>query len=123
MTSKSKLKGTRIENAVVALHQEAGIRCRRVPLSGALGGGFRGDLNIGPSLEFLGEVKSRKSGAGFATVARWLADNDFLFLHQNYQKPIVVLTWETYQAMMIASLPKEGQHVHDTIRDHSRQPI
>lgn len=132
MTAKSKLKGTRIENAIVTLHQKAGIRCRRVPLSGSLGDGFRGDLNIGPSLEFLGEVKSRKAGEGFATIARWLDDNDFLFLHQNYKKPLVVLTWETYQAMMVASLPKEDHHVEhtthlkpgcNTIRDHSRKPV
>jgi hypothetical protein len=120
MTSKSKLKGTRIENVIVALHKEAGIRCRRVPLSGALGGDFSGDLNIGPSLEFLGEVKSRKTGSGFKTISKWLGANDFLFLHSNYKRPMIVMTWETYQDMMIASLPKEDQNVQHPIRDNPR---
>jgi hypothetical protein len=120
MTSKSKLKGTRIENLIVKLHETNGLRCRRVPLSGSLGGDFSGDLDIGPKLQFKGEVKSRKTGSGFKTISNWLGENDFLFLHENYKSPMIVMTWDTYQEMMKASLPKESSNADNPIRDNSR---
>jgi|TARA_R110001583_G_scaffold4447_1_gene25778 hypothetical protein len=110
MTSKSKLKGTRIENLIVKLHQASGIRCRRVPLSGSLGGDFSGDLDIGNNYEFKGEVKSRKTGSGFKTITGWLGENNFLFLHENYKKPMIVMTWEMYETLIKEAQNKETPH-------------
>jgi hypothetical protein len=122
MTSKAKRKGTRIENLIVKLHIAVGLRCRRVPLSGSLGGDFSGDLDIGNELQFKGEVKSRKSGAGFKVISAWLGENNFLFLHENHKTPLVVMTWETYQEMM-QHLPKEPPNVEHPFRNNPRKPI
>ena len=36
-------------------------------------------------------MKARSTGAGFATLERWLGENDVLFLRRDRQEPIVVL--------------------------------
>ena len=46
MTSKSKAKGTYHENYFVKLFKEWGLKVKRQPLSGALGGEYSGDLVI-----------------------------------------------------------------------------
>jgi hypothetical protein len=46
----------------LAESEDAGMPCQRIPLSGAAGGEYAGDLRI---LDFMGEVKARKHGSGF----------------------------------------------------------
>ena len=94
MAHASKRKGSRIEREVVNLHREAGIPAERVPLSGAAGGSFAGDLRIGEVLT--AEVKARGNGAGFKTLERWLGENDMLFLRRDRAAPLVVMTFDTY---------------------------
>lgn len=94
MTHPSKRKGNRIEREIVDLHRDIGVNCSRVPLSGAAGGDYSGDIriaNLG-----IGEVKSRSQGQGFKTLEGWLGNNDALFLRRDRAKPLVVLSWETY---------------------------
>lgn len=91
-------KGIRLEREIVHLHQDAGIPAERVPLSGASGGLFAGDIRIAD--EYTAEVKGRANGAGFATIKRWLGTNDILFLREDRCKPLVVLPWDVYQALM-----------------------
>jgi len=97
MTHPSKQKGNRAERELVYLHNDMNVSCARVPLSGAVGGQFSGDLEI----ELLGkaEVKARKSGQGFKTIERWLGDNALLFLRRNNARPLVVMPWETYKRL------------------------
>ena len=86
-----------MEREIVNLHKDMGVPAERVPLSGAAGGRFSGDIQIGfPLLSFLGEVKSRKSGEGFKTLERWLGENDLLFLKRDRQSPMVLMDWESY---------------------------
>lgn len=98
MSRHSRDKGARIEREIVNLHRSAGISAERVPLSGAAGGQFIGDLVI----DGLGraEVKARAGGAGFALLERWLSDHDGLFLRRDRAKPLVVLPWRTYLELM-----------------------
>ena len=70
MGLKSKRKGNRIERELVQRHKAAGIDAERVPLSGAAGGTFTGDLRIQGDLK--AEVKARAGGDGFKTLERWL---------------------------------------------------
>ncbi len=56
MPHPSKRKGTRLERDLVHRHSAAGIDCEPVPLSGAVGGSYSGDLRIG---RYRGEVKAR----------------------------------------------------------------
>ena len=48
------------------------------------------------------EVKGRKSGAGFATLERWLAEFDALFLRRNNADPVVVLPWRVWARIIEA---------------------
>ncbi len=68
-------KGTRLEREIVARHEALGIRAERYPLSGASrfrGSGHDVDLYaFGPGeAPIVGEVKGRKSGAGFTTLEK-----------------------------------------------------
>jgi hypothetical protein len=56
MARRSRDKGQRIEGELVYLHQNAGIPASHVPLSGAVGGEYAGDLRI---LDLRAEVKAR----------------------------------------------------------------
>jgi len=47
MPHSSKRKGNRIEREIVQRHRDAGIPAERVPLSGATGGTYSGDLRVG----------------------------------------------------------------------------
>jgi Holliday junction resolvase len=99
MAKKSRRKGTRIERELVLLHKAAGIPASRVPLSGAAGGDFRGDLHI---LDLVAEVKARKYGDGFKRLELWLGDHDVLFLRRDRRRPLVLMEWETYTQMITA---------------------
>ena len=91
-------KGARVERGLVHLHRDAGIDCERVPLSGAAGGRFGGDLVVADC--YRAEVKSRAGGAGFRTLERWLADHALLFLKRDRQPPLVVMPWAVYARLM-----------------------
>jgi hypothetical protein len=83
-----KRKGVRVERALVLLH-ELGLICSRVPLSGAAGGAWSGDIH----LELLGrihrvEVKARRN---FSTLHGWLVGKDLLLLKSDRQPPLTVL--------------------------------
>ena len=100
MGKPSRDKGMRAEREIVHLHVDMGIHAERVPLSGAAGGRFSGDVDIyvhGPNqAPLVGEVKARKNGAGFATLERWMGENDILFLRRDRAEPMVVLPWATW---------------------------
>lgn len=95
---RSKRKGDRIEREVVARHVALGVPAQRVPLSGAAGGLFGGDVVA----EGIGriEVKARASGAGFVTLAKWLGNADALVLRQDHAEALVVLPWATYARLV-----------------------
>lgn len=97
MANKAKQKGDRAEREIVHLHTELGIAAQRVPLSGAAGGLFAGNVVIA---DMKAEVKARKSGNGFKTLEGGLGANDILFLRRDRQKPLVLLPWPTYQKLM-----------------------
>lgn len=87
-----------MEREIVHLHRDAGLPAERVPLSGAAGGGFSGDVIIDGDLR--AEVKARAHGEGFKTLERWLGDNHFLFLRRDRSTPIVVMPWDVYLKLM-----------------------
>lgn len=98
MGKMQRRKGYRVEHEIVAAHLKEGIQCERVPLSGAAGGSYTGDLRI---LDFwTAEVKARKNGGGFKTIEDWLGENDMLFLKRNQKPPLVVLPWDVYIHLM-----------------------
>ena len=99
MARLSRAKGQRIERELVHLHHDAGIPASRVPLSGAAGGEYAGDLHV---CGCTAEVKARKTGSGFKQLEAWLGHHALLFLRRDRQRPLVVLSWETYLTIMHA---------------------
>jgi Holliday junction resolvase len=102
--AKHRVKGSRIEREIVAAHLAIGIKAERIPMSGAAR--FRGDshdITLYCPDPLRCEVKARKNGAGFATLEKWLAENDVLFLRRNNAEPMVVLPWR-----LLAKLLSKG---------------
>ena len=93
MGRKEKRKGYRIEHEIAVALNAAGIPTQRVPLSGAIGGGFAGDLRVSG---YHAEVKARKSGEGFAVIDRWLGGNQLLFLKRDRAEPLVVMPMSVF---------------------------
>jgi len=101
-------KGNRVEREIVAKLNDAGIPAERVPLSGAAGGSFTGDIVISDSLRV--EVKARKDGAGFKTLEEWKGINDLLVLKRNHCDPMVVVDWKLFVDMLQFWLLKEEDY-------------
>ena len=97
MGKASRDKGARRERELVAKAKAAGLPAERVPLSGAAGGSFTGDVRI---LDRLCEVMARANGEGFATIERWLGNNDALVLWRDRAEPLVVLTLADWMALL-----------------------
>jgi hypothetical protein len=66
--------------------QNRGVAAEQVPLSGAAGGKFAGDISI-PIIgrDLIAEVKVR--GEGFRQVYGWLAGNDLLIIRVGLSEP------------------------------------
>jgi Holliday junction resolvase len=85
---RSRAKGARTERIIVHALQATGIAAVRVPLSGAVGGRFAGDIVL-PLMgrELRVEVKARAEG--FAR--SWLNRRDVLIVKADRQEPLVVV--------------------------------
>jgi Holliday junction resolvase len=119
MPNRAKQKGDRGERAVVELlNSIEGIHAQRIPLSGAAGGEFLGDVKIWRDgdrscPEYVAECKVRAKG--FTSFYEWLRDNDFLFIKQDREKQLVVMDFDTFRQLLEA---KYGtQEGNDTATD------
>jgi hypothetical protein len=86
----SRNKGNRAERALVRLLQENGFAAERVPLSGAAGGSYLGDLTV-PLLGVDRVVEVKVRARGFAQLYDWLADRDLLVVKADRREPLVVV--------------------------------
>ena len=86
----SRSKGARTERSIVNALRASGIAAVRVPLSGAAGGRFAGDILL-PVMgrDLCVEVKAR--AAGFRELYSWLTNRDVLIVKADRQEPLVVL--------------------------------
>ena len=105
MSRSQRDKGARIEREIVQRHRDIGIHAERVPLSGAFryqGNGADIDVYVRGKAEapLVAEVKARANGEGFATLERWLGENDLLFLRRDRADPLVVLPWRIWAEIM-----------------------
>src|SRR6476646_9410547 len=87
---RSRRKGVRTERGIVNALRASGIGAVRVPLSGAVGGRFAGDIVL-PLMgrDLCVEVKAR--AAGFRELYSWLTNRDVLIVKADRQEPLVVL--------------------------------
>lgn len=96
MGRSQRNKGARAEREFARL-----IGGRRVPLSGAAGGEFAGDV-VGLGLRW--EVKRRADG--FRELYRWLEGKDALAVRADRRPWLVVLPFDRFAQLM--GLEKEG---------------
>ena len=99
MGSKERNKGLRVEREIVQKLKDVGIPAERVPVSGAAGGSYPGDVVFGG---WVAEVKERKDGEGFKKIEEWLGDNDCLILKKNNSDHTVVLPWDHFVKLFSA---------------------
>ena len=90
MGKASRDKGQRSERAIVRLLQQHGFASERVPLSGSAHGRFGGDISV-PLLGIDRRVEVKCRADGFRELYRWLEGADFLVVHADRRKPLVVL--------------------------------
>ena len=113
----SRQKGERREREIVQMHRDIGGEAARVPLSGAAGGKFSGDIDLTPfgieDMTLVAECKSRSNGQGFVQLERWLGDNDLLFLVKDRSEPTVVLPWRTWELLLTRIRARYGPPAHD----------
>tara|TARA_R100001086_G_scaffold195493_1_gene112235 strand:- start:853 stop:1164 length:312 start_codon:yes stop_codon:yes gene_type:complete len=103
MSKAQRDKGLRVEREIVNAcnHPDVGIKAERVPLSGAAGGSYTGDIMLCD--KFRCEVKSRKDGAGFRLLYKWKGLNDILIIKQDRSAPLFIMDLDTLSRLM-----KEG---------------
>lgn len=106
MGKSQRDKGARIERKVVALLEQVGIEAERMPLSGAAGGSYSGDvtfnLPLDNKIKKTIEVKGRgKAGVYWRTAEKHLGANDYLFMWEDRkQEPLVVMTFDQFARLM-----------------------
>jgi hypothetical protein len=103
--ARHRRKGDRVEREIVAAHRAIGVHAERYPLSGA--SRFRSsghDIDVyalgRDEAPLVAEVKSRKNGAGFSTLEKWLGEYDALFLRRNNADPLVLLPWRVWARLL-----------------------
>jgi Holliday junction resolvase len=98
----ARQKGNRLERAVARLLQDAGLGAERVPLSGAAGGSYAGDLTV-PILgrDLVVEAKARANG--FAQLYAWLEGRDILIVRADRRDALVVLPLKLAAEIAIAA--------------------
>lgn len=90
----SRDKGARGERFLVHLLQERGYAAERVPLSGAAGGSYGGDISV-PILGVDRRLEAKWRANGFRELYGWLAGNYALIVKADRQKPLLVMPLET----------------------------
>jgi Holliday junction resolvase len=100
---RSRSKGARTERSIVNALKASGIAAERVPLSGACGGRFGGDIVL-PLVgrELFVEVKARANG--FRELYSCLNQRDVLIVKADRQEPLVVV-----RLSLAAEIAKAGQ--------------
>jgi hypothetical protein len=111
MGKRSVVKGGRVEREIVKLHQAAGIKAERVPLSGAARYQGNGeDLDVypfgadGPPL--CCQVKALNGPRGTKGIIDALGDADALFLRFDAEPghacrpPTVIVPWRTWERLL-----------------------
>ncbi len=85
----SRDKGARFEIQIVHLMQEAGFAAEKVPLSGAAGGSFSGDISM-PLLGVDVRIECKKRARGFTQIYDWIESNYGLVVAADRKPPLIV---------------------------------
>ena len=102
MANKNKLKGTYHENWFVKWLTEIGIEAKKVPLSGALGGEYSGDIHLFiQGRKLVGEVKYRDK-SNFPSPFTVLKGRDIAFYKRKTGSPqtLVIMSGDQFKQLM-----------------------
>tara|TARA_R100001460_G_scaffold66450_2_gene106799 strand:+ start:345 stop:698 length:354 start_codon:yes stop_codon:yes gene_type:complete len=102
MVNRNKTKGTYHEKWFVKWLTEIGIKAKRQPLSGSLGGEYSGDLKLEiKGKEMVGEVKYRDV-SNFPSPFKVLEGRDIAFYKRRRGTPqtLVIMSGEIFQQLM-----------------------
>jgi len=83
-------KGNRFERALVRFLHDRGFAACRVPLSGAAGGKYLGDIDL-PLLGVDRIVQAKHRANGFRELYAWLDGADLLIVRADRREPLVIL--------------------------------
>jgi len=103
----SRRKGDRFERECVALFQKHGIAAERVPLSGAAGGSFSGDISI-PVLGADQRLEAKIRRSGFKQIQDWIAGNYAVVYRADRSEPIITLRLADFAKLAIAADKNRG---------------
>jgi Holliday junction resolvase len=107
MGRRSRDKGARTERNIVNVLQAAGFAAVRVPLSGAVGGRFGGDIVLPVNgRDPKCEVKCR--GDGFKRLYDWLDGHDVLIAKADRREPLVIMRLSQAADIATPQLGREG---------------
>lgn len=96
----SRQKGDRFESSVVDQLRQAGFTAQRVPLSGAAGGMFTGDLQfVSPRDYITRKIECKNRARGFGDLYKWLVDNYALCIKRDRAETLVVLRMADFIAL------------------------
>ena len=102
MANRNKNKGTYHEKWFVKWLEEAGIKAKRQPLSGSLGGEYSGDIKHElKGKELVGEVKYRDV-SNFPSPFKVLEGRDIAFYKRRRGTPqtLVIMSGEMFEQLM-----------------------
>ena len=102
MANKNKSKGSYHERKIVEWLQSLGIKAKRQPLSGSLGGEYSGDIKLElEGLELVGEVKYRDT-SGFPSPFTVLDNRDMAVYKRRRGTPqtLVIMTGDKFQQLL-----------------------
>jgi len=111
MANKNKSKGYYHERKIVEWLTKIGIKAKRQPLSGALGGEYRGDIKLELlGHELVGEIKYRDK-SGFPSPFTVLDSRDMAIYKRRTGEPqtIVIIKGDIFEMLM--------ENQHDTERN------
>lgn len=93
----SRQKGDRFEGSVVDQFKAEGIVAQRVPLSGAAGGMFTGDVQfVSPRDGITRKIECKCRGRAWLDLYGWIVDNYALCIKRDRAETLVVLRMEDF---------------------------
>lgn len=114
MANKNKSKGSYHERKIVDWLQSLGLKAKKQPLSGSLGGEYRGDIKVTiKDLELIAEVKYRDT-SGFPSPFSVLEGRDIAVYKRRRGTPqtLVIMSGEVFANLLSENNDDPTEHTN-----------